>query len=108
MSAGGGSAKRPKKPVLGFDSIVNRLENVFYGLQSYKPAPATADGNINTAYKQLKTSFTASLKGIATPRQSTPTQRPFGSGASTPSTVMQAQFQRDRPRAICHQQYGND
>ena len=71
------SKRKAKQPRFGFQIVADVLDKKFYDLMSAKPPPPTADGNILTARKHLKTSFSSSLKMGAA--QST---RPCGGGAN--------------------------
>jgi len=62
MSSSNNRRKKAKKVKPGFDSIAEILDSTFYDLM--KSTPPTALGSIRTAYKSLKTTFTASIKGI--------------------------------------------
>ena len=58
------TAKRAKKSIAGFDSVGRILDQLLLDQLIQKPTK-TAKGITNSAYKQLKTSFTESLKGVA-------------------------------------------
>ena len=58
------TAKRAKKSIAGFDSVGRILDQLLLDQLIQKPTK-TAKGITDSAYKQLKTSFTESLKGVA-------------------------------------------
>ena len=84
MSSADGAAKKSRTDEDGFHKVANILDRSFYDLLQFKPPPDNSHGNLLTAHKQLKTSFTASLKGVPkTPKKQTPPS----TGAVTPSTA---------------------
>ena len=76
------ATNRKKQRAQGFDAIAKVLDHLMFDQLAHKAKPSIA-GITNTAYKELKSSFTESLKGVARDHDHTI--------SVTPSTL-------DRPR----------
>jgi hypothetical protein len=55
--------KRAKKGSIGVNGMAKLLSKIQHDYHRLKPMPGTVTGNINTAAKHLKTTFTGSTKG---------------------------------------------
>ena len=57
------ASKRAKKGSTGLNGMAKLLSEIQYSYLRLKPMPVTPMGNIKTAAKHLKTTFTGSAKG---------------------------------------------
>lgn len=57
------ASKRAKKGLTGLNGMAKLLSKIQYSYLRLKPMPVTPMGNIKTAAKHLKTTFTGSAKG---------------------------------------------